>query len=161
MQLLTNGIFTLQQEEQIFHFIRLKGYIICQYYFIPSEGTSWQYKKCDNSKSKNGGWTNLLNHLKSCIGLDYEDQYERMRLSRGGNLNGYFHRMSNAEKEMHDWIELLVMKDLPLSFVDCPFVRLKSRLKSVSSKTVQKHMLTLSSIVQETIKQKLPQASWF
>ena len=134
---------------------------ICQYYFIPSEGTSWQCKKCDNIKSKNGGWTNLLSHLKSCIGPDYEYQYERMRKSTGGNLNGYFHRMSNAEKEMHDWIELLVMKNLPLSFVDCPFVRQQSRLKSVSSKTVQKHLLTLSSIVQETIKQKLPQQAAF
>jgi hypothetical protein len=110
---------------------------IRQYYFIPSEVTSWQCKKCDNIKSKNGGWTNLLNHLKSCIGFDYEDQYERMRRSTGGNLNGYFHRMSNAEKEMHDRIELLVMKNLLLSFVDCPFVRQQSRLKSVSLKTMQ------------------------
>jgi hypothetical protein len=27
MQLLTNGIFTSQQEEQMLHFIRLKGYM--------------------------------------------------------------------------------------------------------------------------------------
>ena len=128
---------------------------LCQYFFLPPDGNNWQCKKCSKVKLKNGGWTNLLNHLKSCVGGDFKTEYRRVQKSTGGIISGYFLKMSNAEKEMFDWIELLVMKNFPLTFVDCPFVRSQSKLRSVCSKTVRKHIFALVEVVRETIKNKL------
>jgi BED zinc finger len=128
---------------------------LCQYFFLPPEGNVWQCKKCNKVKLKNGGWTNLLNHLKSCVGTDFRMEYRRVQKSTGGVINGYFLKMSNAEKEMFDWIELLVMNNFPLTFVDCPLIRRQSKLRSVCSKTVRKHILALCDVVKETIVTKL------
>jgi hypothetical protein len=128
---------------------------LCQYFFLPPDGNNWQCKKCSKVKLKNGGWTNLLNHLKSCVGGDFKTEYRRVQKATGGVICGYFLKMTNAEKEMFGWIELLVMKNFPLTFVDCPFVRSQSKLRSVCSKTVRKHIFALVDVVRETIKSKL------
>ena len=128
---------------------------LCQYFFLPPDGNEWQCKKCDKVKLKNGGWTNLLNHLRSCVGTDFKKEYRRVQKSTGGVINGYFLKMSNAEKEMFDWIELLVMNNFPLTFVDCPLIHSQSKLRSVCSKTVRKHIFAVVEVVRETIKSKL------
>ena len=49
---------------------------VCEYFYIESgpEG-EWKCRKCGNAKAKNGGWTNLLNHLKSCLGKSYMETF--------------------------------------------------------------------------------------
>ena len=66
-------------------------------------------------------------------------------------------RLSDAEKEMAEWISYLVVKNRPpISVVDCPAMRKLARLKPVSSKSVRKHVLSLMTVVKEYVKQHLP-----
>jgi hypothetical protein len=109
------------------------------------------------TKAKSGGWTNLLSHLRSCVGKDYEQLFaelEKLKASKEGV--GYFVRISNREKEMFKWIEFVVMKNLPVSIVDCPYTRDITRLKKVSAQTLRCHILELLSVVKETIQAELP-----
>ena len=132
--------------------------VICNHYFLHSGGQTWQCKKCDNLKQKNGGWTNLTNHLKSCIGENYEAQFDHVKKTTadGGKLLAFFVGIGDKEREMFEWIEVLVEKNFPFTFVDCPFVRKLSKNKAVSSKTLRKYVFAVMSIVQEKIKQMLP-----
>lgn len=65
------------------------------------------------------------------------------------SLDLYVLRVSEAEQEMTEWINYLVMKNQPISLVDCPLTQSMSKLKPVSSKSIRKHILSLVSIVRE------------
>ena len=122
---------------------------------------SWICKKCGKTKTKNGGWTNLLNHLRSCIGEDFRSVFdnacnESNNNRNNGGIGGYVLRLSNTEKEMFQWIELIVMKNLPVGFIDCPYVRNMSKLRPVSVKTLRQHVIALSNVMKEKIKAELP-----
>ena len=47
---------------------------ICEFYFTELQKQLWQCKKCLKNKNKNGGWTNLLSHLRTCVGSDFETE---------------------------------------------------------------------------------------
>ncbi len=57
---------------------------------------------------------------------------------------------------MFEWIEFIVMKNLPVGFVDCPYTRKITRLKPVSTKTLHQNVLALFKVLQQTIKEQLP-----
>ena len=46
---------------------------------------NWIYKRC--GKTKNGGWTNLLNHLCSCIGKDFCRVFDNACNESNNNCN--------------------------------------------------------------------------
>ena len=80
---------------------------LCNYYYSASNNdTEWRCRKCEQLKSKNGGWTNLSSHLKLCVGKDYALQFvEHVSLVGGGDasagaMNSFVLRLSDAEKEM-------------------------------------------------------------
>jgi hypothetical protein len=131
--------------------------LICEYFFEKVDCFSWQCKKCEQKKAKSGGWSNLLSHLRSCVGKDYEQVFEEhQKLKTSTEGGGYFIRVSDREKEVFKWIEFIVMKNLPVSFVDCPYTRDMTRLKKISAQTVRWHILELLSVVKETIQAELP-----
>jgi hypothetical protein len=108
-------------------------------------------------KGKERCWTNLRSHLRSCVGKDYGQLFaelEKLKASKEGG--GYFVRISDRKKEMFKWIEFVVMKNLPVSIVDCPYTRDITRLKNVSAQTFCCHILELLSVVKETIQAELP-----
>jgi hypothetical protein len=102
-------------------------------------------------KRKSGWWTNLHSHLKSCVGADYQDQFNAVIDAGGGvGVTSYSHkanihaiggrtagsalqglgqldrfvlRVSEAETEMAEWINYLVVRNMPISIVDCPATR--------------------------------------
>lgn len=138
---------------------------VCQYYYSSSDdGTIWRCRKCSQLKTKNGGWTNLLSHLKSCAGHDYMEQYKSQVVSSiaaGGKsakgvLQNFVLRLSDTEKEISEWINFLVMKNQPLSIVNCPIMRKIVRLKPVCAKTLRKYLLSLVVVVRADIKARLP-----
>jgi hypothetical protein len=69
---------------------------------------------------------------------------------------GLFVRVSHREKEMHQWIEFVVMMSLSVSFVDCVHTRSISRLKPISGRSLRRHILSLRDILKETIQKELP-----
>ena len=145
---------------------------LCTYYYSASkDGKEWRCRKCEQLKSKNGGWTNLLSHLKSCVGKDFTLQYlehatrvQQQHSSHVGvdgnsapaaTMHSFVLRLSDAEKEMAEWISYLVERNQPISLVDCPATRRLAKLKPVSSKSVRKHILSLMTVVKEHIKHRL------
>lgn len=118
---------------------------------------SWQCKKCLKTKAKSGGWTNLLSHLRSCVGKDFEEVYtEQQKMMAPTSGGSYFIRISDREKEMCKWIEFIVMKNLPVSFVNCPYTREITKLKHVSAQTLRSHIIDLLAVVKKTIEAELP-----
>ncbi|KAI2507197.1 hypothetical protein MHU86_7263 [Fragilaria crotonensis] len=77
-------------------------------------------------------------------------------LRGSGQLDGFVVRVSNAEMEMTEWINYLVMKNMAVSLVDCPLTPRISKLKAVSSKTVRKHILSLVMLVRQQVQLCLP-----
>ena len=71
-------------------------------------------------------------------------------------LDTYVLRLSDAEKEMAEWINYIVVKNMPISIVDCLLTRNIVKLKPVSSRSVRKHVLNLVNIVREEVKVRLP-----
>lgn len=97
-------------------------------------------------KDKNGGWTNLLKHLCSCMGEDFGSVFDNARKECAKNhntncgLGGLVLCLSNTEKELFQWIKLIVMKNLLLGFIDCPyFCNMLSKLKPAR---VSQHITT-------------------
>jgi hypothetical protein len=131
---------------------------ICEYFYAEVRKHEWQCKKCLKLKSKNGGWTNLLSHIRTCVGSDYENVYleHKKAASTKSTMSGYFVRVSELEKEMFSWIRFIVMKNLPVSFVDCTYTRDISRLRSISGKSLRRHILSLRDVLKETLRKELP-----
>lgn len=133
-------------------------------------------RKCQKVKAKNGGYTNLLAHLKSCVGKEYAADY--MAIARGAKqnaivesgklpddcidltgrtgLDSFVLRLSDAEMEMSEWISYIVARNLPISITDCPHTRRLARWQPVSSKTVRKHIISLMAVVKGVIRHRLP-----
>jgi len=133
---------------------------VCEYFYIESgpEG-EWKCRKCGNAKAKNGGWTYLLNHLKSCLGKSYMETFLEAKQSQKSQQVSHFtvQHVSNAEKEVFEWIEFIVMKNLQMMFVDCPFTRRMCRAKPISSKTLRRHIMSLVALLKEKIQEVLPE----
>jgi hypothetical protein len=64
--------------------------------------------------------------------------------------------VSEREQEVAKWIQFVVMKNLPVSFVDCEYTRDITRLKPISAKTLRRHILDVLSVTKETIQLELP-----
>ena len=56
-------------------------------------------------------------------------------------VGSYFVQISGQEAEISKWIEFIVMKTLPVLFVDCKYTRDIARLKYISLKTLPCHIL--------------------
>ena len=115
-----------------------------------STATPGNARSFDNNV-KSGGWTNLLSHLHSCVGKDYEQAFvdHQKLIASSSTTAGYFLRISKHEKEMFNWINFIVMKNLPVSFVDCSNTRDITRLKPISAQKLRCHILSLLSVVKE------------
>ena len=131
---------------------------ICEYFYTSVSRSEWQCKKCLKLKAKNGGWTNLLSHIRTCVGTDYEKVFieHKKQSSSSSVASGFFVRVSEQEKEMHLWIRFVVMRNLPVSFADCPYTRDVVRMKPVSARTLRRHILSLCDVLKETLRKELP-----
>jgi len=129
---------------------------VCKFFFRELDKHVWQCKKCLKTKTKNGGWTNLLSHIRTCVGKDYEKDYRDHQKVAPTAMSGFLVRVSEREREMYLWIKFIVMKNLPVSFVDCPFMRDIVRLKPVCTKTLRSNILSLWEVLRETLRRELP-----
>ena len=115
---------------------------LCSFYFtsvIPNDHAKngkWVCNKCGKTKLKSGGWTNLLNHVWSCGVDSFAVEFDSIKPDKAC-ITSFVLRVSNAEHDMFKRIEWLVMKNLPLSIVDCPLTRSAVRFKPVMSKLLQ------------------------
>ncbi len=68
----------------------------------------------------------------------------------------YFLRASDAEHVIYKWIEWIAIKNLPISMVDDPHAREAVCYKSIGSKSMRKHILSVSNVMKKSLKRKLP-----
>jgi hypothetical protein len=134
---------------------------LCLFYFtsvIPndvSKSGEWVCNKCGKTNKKSGGWTNLLNNVSRCVGDKFEVEYERLQPERS-RITSFVLHVSEREKDVHNWIEGIIMRNLPLSIVDCPLTRAGVRWKPICSKQLRKQILSLCGVMKEDIQAKLP-----
>jgi hypothetical protein len=98
-------------------------------------------------QGKSGGWTNLLSHLQTCVGGGYVATFLDYEKHASPVTSGFFIWVSDCKKEMHQSINFVVMKNLPMSFVDCPpHTRSICKLKPISGQTNNRYTQCLSHL---------------
>ena len=107
----------------------------------------WKCKKCLQYKKKSGGWTNLLNHLKACVGPKYQEEY--VQVVKDNVFAAFKPTVSKREADMFGWIEWVVMRNMPLAEVDDEITRTGMRNGPITSKLLRKMLFCfqLKSIV--------------
>ena len=154
--------FTEEGKPIIYDDMASRSRALCLHYFtsvIPndiSKNGEWICNKCKNTKRKSGGWTNLLNHARSCVGASYTEHFDALRKDDPNSMTPYVHRVGEAETEAFSWIEWVVMNNLPLRLVDDALTKKAFRYKSMTSKLLRAHILSLSMVVKESFKRNLP-----
>jgi hypothetical protein len=135
---------------------------VCLFYYTPLDqnpttknGEQWLCKKCGKTRLKSGGWTNLLNHLGSCVGLNYKAEYQALVPDKSRSITSYILRVNDAEQDMFCWIEWIVVKSLPLGIVDDPLTRNGMRYKAITSKLLRKYILATAKVMMATIAERL------
>ena len=116
----------------------------------------WDCKFCSDDegmstkslKQKKGtGWSNLFSHIQS-VHKDYQDIMKE-------NIKSVFTVPSNV-KNMYSWIELMVMKNIPLTWVDDELFRKASCYDPVSSNSLKKYMELLCRKMENELRTILP-----
>ena len=97
-----------------------------------------------------------MDHLRTCIGDDYACVYEAARTDQKNGINGFVLRLGNSERETFDSIDIIVIRSLPLSNVECQYTRRIAKLKPVSAKPIRQHILSLTELMKNKIKADLP-----
>ena len=74
---------------------------VCLFCYTPRDGNpttkkveQWLCNKCGKTRLKSGGWTNLLNHLGSCVGLNYKEEYQALVPGKSRSITLYILALS-------------------------------------------------------------------
>jgi len=130
---------------------------ICRHFFkVSSKEHHWDCKFCSDEegystkvlKQKKGtGWSNLFSHIQN-VHKDYQNIMKE-------NTKNMF-TVPAKVKNMHSWIELMVMKNLPLTLVDDELFRRASCYDPVSSNSLKKYMELLCRKMEVELRTYLP-----
>lgn len=116
---------------------------LCKLCFQPVEDKEDYFccNICNIQRKKNNGYANLMSHLEDKHTNDIKDFVKKERAAtQKGPLNAFLRPLSKEAKNLHGWIEWIVMGDLPQSFVEDKFARKYSRLDSIARHTLQGYM---------------------
>jgi hypothetical protein len=132
------------------------------YYFTQCEDKDFflcNNPKCGNrlKQKEKSGYSNLKNHLRSCVGNNFQRIYEDLLKSSNakGRLDSYGF-INTREKEAFKLLEWIVMRNLPLSEADNELTSSVLNLKAICSKTLRKYILSLTPHVEKMIEEDLP-----
>lgn len=97
------------------------------------------------------GHTNLRNHLKSCVGEQFEQIFIDHLCNAGGRLDNFCFN-SLRDSDVFLLIEWVVMRNIPLLEVDDPITRGILNISLVPAKTIRKYIFSLIQIEEEAVK---------
>lgn len=130
---------------------------ICRHFFKAStKEHHWDCKLCSDEnghstkvlKQKKGtGWSNLFSHIQSA----HKDYQNIMK----DNAKSMF-TVPSKVINMHSWIELMVMKNFPLTLVDDELFRKATCYDTISSNSLKKYMDLLCRKVEDELRADLP-----
>ncbi len=131
---------------------------VCRHFFkVSSKEHHWECKFCSDDeggstkvlKQKKGtGWSNLFSHIQS-VHKDHQNMMKE-------NINSMF-TVPAKVKNMYSWLELIVMKNIPLTWVDDELIRKASCYDPISSNSLKKYMELLCRKMEEELRTTLPQ----
>lgn len=141
---------------------------LIKFYFDKSKTESNTYY-CRNAKcmsirgkvpkgykqEKNKGFTNLRNHLRSCVGPDFEETYLKNLRDAGGCMDNFCFN-SKRDNDVFKIIQWVIMRNQPLTEVDDPLTRDLFHVSHISSKTLRNYILSLVPVVEENVRRELP-----
>ncbi len=122
----------------------------------PLETVSGSATNVVRRSCKGEGWTNLLNYVRSWVGPLLADLFDSVQQQNKSWFTSYVLHASNAEHDVFKWIEWIVTKNLPLSVVDDPLTREALCYKSITSKLLHKHILSVCNIMKESVSASFP-----
>ena len=145
-----------------------KNESICKFFFSRCpDNACFYYCRNEKCKAKPGrpakrykqvpgtGWTNLINHLRSCVGPNYETIYNDHVTKAPGNIDGFFYG-SPRDSDAYQLIEWVIMRNQPLSEVDNELTRAILKCKPMSSKSLRKYILAMIPVVERRIHDEIP-----
>jgi hypothetical protein len=140
---------------------------VCLLYFTPVGDSltirngEWLCNKCGKTKLKSGGWTNLLNHLGSCVGSNYKAEFHALATDKTRSITSFILCVNDTEQDMFHWIEWIVMQSLPLQVVNNSLTREGMKYKPITLKMLRKYNLATEKLISESIAEKLPDKMHF
>ncbi len=130
---------------------------ICRHFFqVSSKEHHWDCKYCSDEegfstktlKQKKGtGWSNLFSHVQNV-----HTDYQTIMKEKAKSVFIVPAKVNN----MYSWIELMVVKKLPLTLVDDELFRKASCYDPVSSNTLKKYMELHCGIIEDELRTILP-----
>lgn len=112
------------------------------------------------------GYSNQFRHLQSCYGAGkLNELYEKAVAEQarlGGSVAGYFNANSatSRHKAIYAYIKLIVMKSLPLAYVQDDFIRDFSKFpEHISKKTIREVIFVMVELVEKAIAEELSKTS--
>jgi hypothetical protein len=145
---------------------KLSNKVITQFFFEQEAASEnkelWTCKKCAQVKKTNNGYTNLINHLKSCVGSDYKEMVtahvrEQKGAKRQATISSF---VINNEKERraHQIMEWLVCRNMPLCEIDNPLTRNILSPDPFCAKTMKKWIGNTATLAASAIGKILKEA---
>lgn len=122
------------------HFFKKLYYWDCKFWSNDTSAKSLKQKK-------GTGWSNLFTHVQSV----HQDYATLMK-----NDNQFLFTIPSNVVDMYGWINLIVKKNLPFSFVDDEDMWKAVCYKSISSNTMMKYMELITRKMESSLRQGLP-----
>jgi len=124
---------------------------VCRAYFeeievvVTKEGErqrvlKWRCK-CGNIRMKGNGWSNLFDHIKAMHPKYREELHIDSPATDGNkNIETFLTHVSLKARNIHSWMQWVVNKNKPLTFVEEPDTRTFSNLEPICRKTLSSYM---------------------
>lgn len=104
----------------------------------------YKCKMCTIIRKKGNGLSNLTSHIEQKHMDIIKDFLSKQKSASRGPINDYLRNISKDAKEYHDWIEWIVMADLPFMFVENKYTRKNSSLGSIGKALLMEYMEAVS-----------------
>jgi hypothetical protein len=104
----------------------------------------YQCKLCTTVRKKSNGLSNLVSHIEFKHMDILKPFVVQQRSNSRGPINAYVRNLSKDAKQYHDWIEWIVMADLPFTFVEDKYT--KKNLETIAKHTLL-HYMELVTII--------------
>ena len=102
------------------------------------------------------GFTNLRNHLRSCVGPNFEDVYNNYLKKCGGRIDNFYYTCPK-DADVFKGMEWDFMRSQPITEVDNQITKGILNVKPISSNSLLKYVLSLVPLVEDEIRRRLPE----
>ena len=141
--------------------MKISGKAVATFFYKPGlEEHSWICNKCHKQRRSPKGYTNLINHAKTCCGANFEQEavdhltkhgYHVREDGRiiGGEINqrviDSFYLSNAKEKRAYQWIKWIACRNQAVSEVENKLTRDLAKVQGMSRKTLRKYIVATAA----------------